>query len=82
MSSLMVCYCNYKWNYKSVDEMLNKWEEDDSSPHTMIVFKKDSVVLILCDSSNREEKISYKTFVGYMNDGLIKNLYDWEESDD
>ena len=82
MSSLMVCYCNYKWNYKSVDEMLDKWEEDDSSPHTMIVFKKDSVVLILCDSSNREEKISYKTFVGYMNDGLIKNLYDWEESDD
>ena len=82
MNSLMVCYCNYKWNYKSVDEMLDKWEEDDSSPHTMIVFKKDGVVLILCDSSNREEKISYETFVGYMNDGLIKDLYDWEASDE
>ena len=81
MSDLMVCYCAYKWNYKTVEEMLDKWEEDDSSLHTMVIFKADGVALVLCDTSNKEEKISYETFVGYMNDGSIKDLYDWEESD-
>ena len=81
MSSLVVCYCNYKWNYKTVEEMLDKWEEDDSSPHTMVVFKTDGITLVLCDKSNKEEKISYETFVGYMTDNSIKDLYDWEECD-
>jgi hypothetical protein len=76
---LVVCYCYYKWNYTSIEEMLNKWEEDDSSIHTMVIFKKDGVVLVLLDKSNKEEKISYKTFVKYMSEKSITELYDWEE---
>ena len=26
-TDLVVCYCYYKWNYTSIEEMLNKWEE-------------------------------------------------------
>ena len=78
---LVVCYCYYKWNYTSIEEMLNKWEEDDSSIHTMVIFKKDGVVLVLLDKSNKEEKISYKTFVKYMSEKSITELYDWEEVD-
>ena len=79
---LVVCYCYYKWNYTSVEEMLNKWEKDDSSIHTMVIFKKDGVVLVLLDKSNKEEKISYKTFVKYMSEKSITELYDWEETDE
>ena len=79
---LVVCYCYYKWNYTSVEEMLNKWEEDNSSIHTMVIFKKDGVVLVLLDKSNKEEKISYKTFVKYMSEKSITELYDWEETDE
>ena len=78
-TDLVVCYCYYKWNYTSIEEMLNKWEEDDSSIHTMVIFKKDGVVLVLLDKSNKEEKISYKTFVKYMSEKSITELYDWEE---
>ena len=79
---LVVCYCYYKWNYTSVEEMLNKWEEDNSTIHTMIIFKTDGVVLVLLDKSNKEEKISYKTFVKYMSEKSITELYDWEETDE
>ena len=27
-NDLINCYCTYKWNYKSLDEMWEKWEED------------------------------------------------------
>jgi hypothetical protein len=79
---LVVCYCYYKWNYTSVEEMLNKWEEDNSTIHTMVIFKTDGVVLVLLDKSNKEEKISYKTFVKYMSEKSITELYDWEETDE
>ena len=76
---LVNCYCTYKWDYDSVEEMGEKWEEDNSTLHTMVVFKTDGVVLILTDGSDREERISYQTFVKYMNDGSIEGfLYDWE----
>jgi len=62
--------------------MLNKWEEDNSTIHTMVIFKTDGVVLVLLDKSNKEEKISYKTFVKYMSEKSITELYDWEETDE
>ena len=74
---LINCYCTYKWDYDSVEEMYDKWEEDDSTLHTMVVFRADGVVLILTDN-DKEEKISYETFVKYINDGSIGELYDWE----
>lgn len=74
---LINCYCTYKWDYDSIEEMYDKWEEDDSTLHTMVVFRADGVVLILTDN-DKEEKISYATFVKYINDGSIGELYDWE----
>jgi len=53
-----------------------------ASIHTMVIFKKDGVVLVLLDKSNKEEKISYKTFVKYMSEKSITELYDWEETDE
>ena len=76
-NDLINCYCTYKWDYKSIDEMWEKWEEDDSTIHTLVVFKTDGVSLCLTDST-KEKKISYKTFVKYINDGSIGELYDWE----
>ena len=76
---LVNCYCTYKWDYNSLEEMWERWEEDGSTLHTMVVFKTDGVSLILTDSNDKEEKISYQTFIKYINDGSIGELYDWEE---
>ena len=84
------CYCMYNWHYKTYDELLQAFEDDEFGLQTLVSFYPSGIWLTnnFDDFTQLEEKgiqwtkqITYKEFADMLNDGSITNdgLYDWEE---
>ena len=84
------CYCMYNWHYKTYDELLQAFEDDEFGLQTLVSFYPSGIWLTnnFDDFTQLEEKgiqwtkqITYKEFADMLNDGSITNdgLYDWEK---
>ena len=84
------CYCMYNWHYKTYDELLQAFEDDEFGLQTLVSFYPSGIWLTnnFDDFTQLEEKgiqwtkqITYKEFEDMLTNGSIANngLYDWEK---
>lgn len=79
-------YIFYKWNDEdTIDNILEKCEDNTDTLHTEVTFYTDKVVLCKTDCKVFDPKkhiirMSYKEFTDMINKGekIEGNLYDWE----
>ena len=84
---LCIAYIFYKWNEKdTLENVLEKAEDNTDTIHTMVIFYSDKVVLNktdckIYDPQKHILEMSYSEFTDMMNKGekIQGNLYDWEE---
>tara|TARA_Y100000310_G_scaffold258634_1_gene267109 strand:+ start:245 stop:496 length:252 start_codon:yes stop_codon:yes gene_type:complete len=79
--ALIACYCNYKWEYSSVDELMEKFEEDDSTIHTWVIFYTDKIRFQRLDFSDEVKYVTYNEFIELATKNHFTELYDWEAPD-
>ena len=80
----------YNWHYKTYDELLQAFEDDEFGLQTLVSFYPSGIWLTnnFDDFTQLEEKgiqwtkqITYKEFEDMLTNGSIANngLYDWEK---
>jgi hypothetical protein len=84
---LCIAYIFYKWNEEdTLENVLEKAEDNTDTIHTMVMFYSDKVVLNktdckIYDPQKHILEMSYSEFTDMMNKGekIEGNLYDWEK---